>query len=197
MKRILFIPLMTILVFALFYCSDENNSPIEPLLQNSYADAEKVNSTSAVFNHPNIVELREKYQVVIQDIDGWELMLNLRKRKYVSNSGGLDSLYGYWGHLVYHSNNYGTIIGFASAHFDTRTNMVTLCGKDSIFNHGNLIYQLKISDELKTSNHQYEGGYEYNLLGSCWYHNRPYQMYSIKARLIKGRFKGYNAFPLP
>lgn len=121
---------------------------------------------------PAIVAYRDKYDVVVRDRDGWEIMLNVvRKRKITSSA---DSLISYAGHLIY---KYAStlIIGRATAIYDQRNQTMQVCALDSAYNRGIIGYAIQFTDNETTMNASY------------LYYEKPTNMNRVYCELIKGR----------
>ncbi len=192
MEKRIVVWLAVLISLMIYSCTGEaEDTPTEPGSEfESLALEKEATSVTGVRNHPDIVAMRPYYDLVIQDQDGWEIMLNLRKRRLVDR-GSYDSIYTYYGLLVYKLSSY-TIAGFATAQFDQRTGMFAVAAKDSAWNRGNIQYQLQMNNDTPTAS----GETFYNLPGSYWYYKWPFRMNKLRARLIQGRVKGFTTFPL-
>ena len=179
------VPLLFILVpLLIFSCAnDENEIPIESLTGNEISNGEKFSLSKK--QDPEIVAHRARFEIAIIDYDGWEIHLNMRKRRRVPHTS--DSLYTYTGFVLYRKPS-RVVRGMASAQYDMRTQTLTVCGHDSIYNRGYILYHLKLFHEL-----DYEG---WNMHGSYWYNKWPQNMNVIPARMFQGRISIFRSYPL-
>ncbi len=182
------IPLFFILTTLLFFsCTndvDVNDNPLETITTQE-EEINKVEKTEFKEPDPEIVAHRAYHEIAIIDYDGWEIHLNLRKRRRVPHTS--DSLYTYWGSVLYKKPS-RVVKGWATAQYDMRTQTLSICGHDSIYNRGIINYNLKLSHDL-----DYE---RWNMSGSYWYHKWPQNMNVIPARLIQGNISVFGPHPL-
>ncbi len=190
MEKRIIVWLAVLISLMIYSCTGEaDNTPTEPGNDFESAVLEKeVTSVTGIINHPDIVAQRDNYQVVIQDDDGWEIMLILRKRKKIAYES--DSVLAYYGHMYYKTSSY-LIRGFATALYDQRSGVISISAKDSAWNRGNINYSFTLNNEVPTET----GSDRWKLDGGYWYYKWPFRMNAIKGRLIKGYFKGFTPFP--
>ena len=177
MKRLSTVLLFTVIISSLLYgCSDKGVET--PALVDSPTGSEKMEKTGRLTD-PIIVAYRNSYEIVIQDDDGWEIMLNLKRARLKSLSP-TGYLYSYEGILIYKMSYY-IIKGGASAIFDPINNILAVCGLDSAYNRGKIIY----AGQVPSNGYEFTGTYHYN--------KNPNKMNYIDCAIIKGKFPNTNS----
>ena len=173
MKTRRFFPPIFALALLAVSCSD-SGSPSDPLEMDPGEEPEL--RTSQAINHPDVVAQRANYQIVVQDADGWEIMLNLVKKRRISWT--TDSLYSYEGHMIYKLGP-KTIIGSATALLDRRTGGLIVAAVDSAYNRGLIAYSFQVPATAPAG--------DWNMpVGTYHYKKVPVRMNAIRGRLIKG-----------
>jgi len=135
----------------------------------------ETNESKSRPSHPDVIAQRVNYQLVIKDADAWEIMLNLKKIRRISWT--TDSLWSYEGHMIYKLSSY-LIKGKASAIYDSRSQIMTVCANDSAWDRGMISYSILIESSTN------------NPIGNYCYHEKPYKMNAISSEIIKG-YVGY------
>lgn len=159
---------------ALFFsCSKEEDailpqSPTSPRTQTVPQDG-----LSKTVINPN----RGYYDVVVVDIDRWEICLNVNRiRRNVTS---------YSGHLWYQAGRY-IFEGMCSATYNPEWDMLTVSALDSGWDRGHIVYNLKFEDETGT-----------DMEGTFFYYEYPRRVNWVDAWLDQGRLGAHDAGPYP
>ena len=175
-----FIPLVAFIVlFVFFAISCENDGPQEEmvdqtLLGSDEGTGEEPGDTEVpVMINPN----RGYYDVVVVDIDRWELCMNYDRIRSTCTS--------FTGHMWYQMGSF-TFEGSLGGVYDPINNMLTVTALDSGWDRGHIIYSLTFENE--NSN---------NMEGVFTYYEYTNRVNRIDAWLDQGVLGTHDAGPYP
>lgn len=149
-------------VFLLYCCNNESdpieeNNIVQPVVEKTVSGS--AGSTTA--GNPN----RPYYDIVIMDVDRWEICLNVsRVRRNVTS---------YSGHLWYQMGAF-IFEGHATAMYNPHLDLLTVTALDSGWDRGHICYSLKFKENSN------------DMEGTFVYREYPRRTNAIDAWLIQG-----------
>jgi hypothetical protein len=150
-------------------CNTNGSDPIVAESINAPNTEMKIQSPNTSPTNPNA----GYYDIIVEDIDRWEICLNIERARYHVNS--------YTGHMWYQMGSF-VFEGPATAMYNNKLDILTVYAADSGWDRGHILYALKFEED--NSNDMY---------GSFVYYEYPRRTNGIDAWLIKGTLGNHTA----
>jgi len=171
MRRLKITLIFLALIVFFFNCTKENeaNNPVtSPTID-----------TEGFLAKTAICPDRANYEVVILDIDRWEILLNTyRIRRNVES---------YVGVMWYQSGSF-SFKGRATAAYDPILDLITIHALDSGWDRGHITYSMKFDESVGEN-------IPLTMEGIFWYHEYPRHINRITGWLQQGRLGEHDAGP--